>query len=94
MKRRKRQIEKAQKHQKAAQRAKVHRILDLAMDRNDGGNTTCFYFQGNTLGVEIVMYEGLWKNDPEAEYGFMTAFLDRTDIGKSLDELEAALCGK
>ena len=94
MKRRNRQIEKAKKKQKDSQRAQIHRILDLVMDRNDGGNTTCFYFHGNTHGVEIIMYEGLWKNDPEADYGFMTAFLDRTDIGIPLYGLEAALCGK
>ena len=93
MKRRKRQIEKAQKHQKAAQRAQVHRILDLVMDRNEGGKTTFFEVVAHVNGVRIVIYDGKWKTNQEKEPEIMIAYLD-SDFGETLDDLEAALCGK
>ena len=92
MKRRKRQIEKAKKKQKDSKREQIHRILDLVMDRNDGGNTTFFGFRGQVNGIEIELYEGEWsfKNMNSVT---MFHYLD-SDCGHSLDELEAALCGK
>ncbi len=93
MKRRKRQIEKAKKNRKIVQRALAHRILELVMDRNETGRTTFFEFAGHTNGVEIRLYEGDWKSDPEADYNYMIAYLD-DDVGSTLRELEAALCGK
>lgn len=92
MKRRKRQIEKAQKHQKSAQRAQIHRILDLVMDRNKGGNSAFFEFLGHVNGIRINFHEGEWSPTNPVSVS-MIHYLD-SDCGDSLDKLEAALCGK
>lgn len=92
MKRRKRQIEKAKKKQKYSKRAQIHRILDLVMDRNNGGNTTFFEFNGHVNGISIYLHEGKWSPTNPASVT-MNHYLD-CDCGYSLDKLEAALCGK
>ena len=92
MKRRKRQIEKAKKKQKYSNRKQIHRILNLVMDRNYGGNTTFFSFIGQVNGIRIELYEGEWSFE-NADSVTMIHYLD-SDCGYALDKLEAALCGK
>lgn len=92
MKRRNKQIEKAKKKQKDSQRAQIHRILDLAMDRDAGGNTTFFNFIGHVNGIRIELYEGNWSFE-NTDSVSMIHYLDG-DYGDALDKLEAALCWK
>lgn len=92
MKRRNRQIEKAKKKQKDSQRAQIHRILDLVMDRNEEGNTAFSEFIGHVNGIRINLHEGKWSPENTVSVS-MIHYLDG-DHGDSIDKLEAALCGK
>lgn len=70
-------------------RAKIHKILDLVIDRNEGGNATFFEFVGHVYGVRVRLFQGKWKPDKDSQ-----DFIHYTDNewGWSLDEIEEELC--
>lgn len=91
MKRRNRQIEKAKKKQKDSQRAQIHRILDLVLDRVECGQYVTLDVSGYTKSIT------LWTNTtPGSNTGLNCYhhYFKEKDIGVPLFQMEEMLCRK
>lgn len=80
----------------AETRDKMHKLLDMVIDRNASGNATWFKFLGHVMMIQIDICDGEWKPFCECEY--MDMFLDE-EFSKFLgyptwEEMEDRLCVK
>ena len=80
----------------AEDRERIHKILDMVLDRSETENGTWFRFSGHVLRVEVETCEGKW-----------TPFCDQVTLGRYIgeeysnlineatwEEMEDALCLK
>lgn len=73
----------------ADDRARLHRILDAVIDRNEAGKSSFFDYSGNVNAVVTELYDGEWnpKQEPVRHFWFIGR-----DYGDGLEVMEEALC--
>lgn len=74
----------------AETRKKIHKILDLVIDRNESGKSTFFGYSGHINAVSVRIHEGEWKAGQACETHY--AYIDNQELDESLDEVIKALC--
>lgn len=74
----------------AETREKIHKILDLVIDRNEGGNTTFFHFSGHVNVITVHLHNGEWESNKDWEEH--VSYIKRPKLDESLDEVIEALC--
>lgn len=74
----------------AETREKIHKILDLVIDRNERGDATFFEFAGHTNEISVDMHAGAWIMDSPCMK--MTSYIERPELELDLDEVIEALC--
>jgi hypothetical protein len=76
----------------ADDRARLHRILDAVIDRNEAGKSSFFDYSGNVNAVVTELYDGEWnpKQEPVRHFCFIGG---NRYFGDSLESMENAVCG-
>ena len=71
-------------------REKIHKILDLVIDRNEGGDSTFFHFEGHTNQICVEKHEGKWFPNSNSEV--LDSYILKPEWELDLDEVIKALC--
>lgn len=71
-------------------REKIHKILDLVIDRNEGGDSTFFHFEGHVNEICVEKHEGKWFPNSKGE--MLDTYLWTSECEQDLDEVIKALC--
>lgn len=71
-----------------SEREKLHKILDRVIDRNEGGKTSFFHFNGDIGGLGLFLYPGHYEDGPDGD-GY--TYYPERDYGNSFEEIVEAL---